>query len=153
MEINILSVGNLKETYLKNGINEYDKRLKSYAKINFVEVVESNKGNIDEQKKEEGERLLKRLKEDSFLIALAIQGKSITSEGLALLIKEVTTYKSSSITFIIGGSNGLDQAVLDKADYLLSFSSFTFPHQLMRLILIEQIYRSMKINKNEQYHK
>lgn len=153
MEINILSVGNLKETYLKNGINEYDKRLKSYAKINFVEVVESNKGTIDEQKKEEGERLLKRLKEDSFLIALAIQGKSITSEGLALLIKEVTTYKSSSITFIIGGSNGLDQAVLDKADYLLSFSSFTFPHQLMRLILIEQIYRSMKINKNEQYHK
>ena len=153
MEINILSVGNLKETYLKNGINEYDKRLKSYAKINFVEVVESNKGTIDEQKKEEGERLLKRLKEDSFLIALAIQGKSITSEGLALLIKEVTTYKSSSITFIIGGSNGLDQAVLDKADYLLSFSSFTFPHQLMRLILVEQIYRSMKINKNEQYHK
>ncbi|MCI0502791.1 MAG: 23S rRNA (pseudouridine(1915)-N(3))-methyltransferase RlmH [Fusobacteria bacterium] len=153
MEINILSVGNLKETYLKNGINEYDKRLKSYAKINFVEVVESNKGTIDEQKKEEGERLLKRLKEDSFLIALAIQGKSITSEGLALLIKEVTTYKSSSITFIIGGSNGLDQSVLDKADYLLSFSSFTFPHQLMRLILIEQIYRSMKINKNEQYHK
>ena len=118
-----------------------------------MEVVESNKGTIDEQKKEEGERLLKRLKEDSFLIALAIQGKSITSEGLALLIKEVTTYKSSSITFIIGGSNGLDQAVLDKADYLLSFSSFTFPHQLMRLILIEQIYRSMKINKNEQYHK
>lgn len=153
MEINILSVGNLKETYLKNGINEYDKRLKSYAKINFVEVVESNKGTIDEQKKEEGERLLKRLKEDSFLIALAIQGKSITSEGLALLIKEVTTYKSSSITFIIGGSNGLDKAVLDKADYLLSFSSFTFPHQLMRLILVEQIYRSMKINKNEQYHK
>ena len=153
MEINILSVGNLKETYLKNGINEYDKRLKSYAKINFVEVVESNKGTIDEQKKEEGERLLKRLKEDSFLIALAIQGKSITSEGLALLIKEVTTYKSSSITFIIGGSNGLDQAVLDKADYLLSFSSFTFPHQLMRMILVEQIYRSMKINKNEQYHK
>ncbi len=153
MEINILSVGNLKETYLKNGINEYDKRLKSYAKINFVEVVESNKGTIDEQKKEEGERLLKRLKEDSFLIALAIQGKSITSEGLALLIKEVTTYKSSLITFIIGGSNGLDQSVLDKADYHLSFSSFTFPHQLMRLILIEQIYRSMKINKNEQYHK
>ena len=153
MDINIICVGNLKESYLKEGIKEYSKRFGSYANLNIVEVPESSKGTIRDIKYEEGERILKKIKEDSYLIPLAISGKSLDSEGLADLISQVTTYKTSFLTFIIGGSNGLADEVLAKGDFLLSFSRFTFPHQLMRLILLEQIYRSMKIIKKEQYHK
>ena len=153
MNIDLICVGNLKESYLKDGVKEYLKRLGSYAKVNIVEIPETNKGSVEEIKAEEGERILKKIKGDSYVIPLVIQGKNIRSEELADLISEVTTYKSSSITFIIGGSHGLEDEVIKKGDFLLSFSKFTFPHQLMRLILIEQIYRSMKIIKNEQYHK
>lgn len=153
MNIDIICVGNLKEKYLKDGVAEYVKRIGGYAKLNIIEVSESNKGSIEKIKEEEGERILSKVKEDSFFIPLVIEGKGLTSEGLAELIGEITTYKSSNITFIIGGSHGLADKVITRGNHLLSFSKFTFPHQLMRLVLVEQIYRSMKIIKNEKYHK
>lgn len=153
MNIDIICVGNLKEKYFVDGVAEYLKRLKGYIKINIVEVKESNKGSIEDIKKEEGERILNKVKEDSFLIPLAIDGKMLNSNDLASYLQEISIYKTSHITFVIGGSYGLDYSVINRGDFLLSFSKFTFPHQLMRLILVEQIYRSIKIIKNEKYHK
>lgn len=153
MNIDIVCVGNLKEKYLKDGMDEYLKRLKSYANINIIEIPESTKGAVEEIKKEEGEKILSKVKKDTFLIPLVIGGKELSSVELAELVEETTTYRSSHLTFVIGGSDGLCYDIVSKGDFDLSFSKFTFPHQLMRLILIEQIYRTMKILKNEQYHK
>jgi 23S rRNA (pseudouridine1915-N3)-methyltransferase len=145
----IISVGSLKEDYLKKGVAEYQKRIGGYGKLEFIEIPESHKDSIVE----EGSAILKRIKDEDFLIALAIDGKQLDSIELARYIENTFTYKSSCITFIIGGSNGLDVGVLDRANFKLSFSKVTFPHQLMKLILLEQLYRSIKIIKNEQYHK
>jgi 23S rRNA (pseudouridine1915-N3)-methyltransferase len=145
----IISIGSLKEDYLKKGIAEYHKRIGGYGKLDFIEIPESPRDNIID----EGASILKRLKDEDFVIALAIDGKQLNSMELAKYIEDTFTYRSSSITFIIGGSNGLDVGVLDRANFKLSFSKVTFPHQLMKLILVEQIYRSIKIIKNEQYHK
>lgn len=158
MKIKIITVGKLKEKYLVEGIKEYSKRLSKYCKLEFIEVKDehapdhlSNK-DIDIIKDIEGERILSKIKEE-YVIALAIKGKQLSSEELADKMIDITTYHSSSICFIIGGSLGLSKNVLDVAKYKISFSKMTFPHQLMKLILLEQIYRSFRINNNEPYHK
>lgn len=149
MNFKIISIGNLKEDYLKKGVAEYQKRISGYGKLELIEIPESTRDNVVE----EGSAILKRLKDDDFVIALAIDGRQLDSIELARYIEDTFTYKNSCITFIIGGSNGLDNGVIERANFKLSFSKVTFPHQLMKLILVEQIYRSIKIIKNEQYHK
>lgn len=159
MYITILAVGKLKEKYLKQGIDDYIRRLGPYAKVAVVEVPDEpapetmSEAEIAAVKRAEGERLLGKLAPDAYTIALAIDGKAMTSEAFAAKLDDLATYGKSKIAFIIGGSNGLSDEVLRRADFKLSFSSFTFPHQLMRLILLEQIYRAFKINRGEPYHK
>ncbi len=158
MKITVISVGKIKEKYLKEAIEEYSKRLSRYSKIELIEVKDEHApDNISDKdmeiiKHKEGERILSRLK-DSFLIALAIEGKQLSSEELAKKIIEIQTYNASHITFVIGGSLGLSKEVLKKANFKLSFSNMTFPHQLMKVILLEQVYRAFRINNNEPYHK
>lgn len=159
MNISILAVGKLKEKYLKSGIDEYLKRLTSYARIEIIEIPdekapeELSASEMEQIKQKEGERLLSKLSQDTYVIALAIDGKMKSSEELADTIDKLATYGKSKIAFIIGGSLGLSNEVLQRADEKLSFSKMTFPHQLMRLILLEQIYRAFRINRNEPYHK
>lgn len=159
MNISILAVGKLKEKYLKSGIDEYLKRLTSYARIEIIEIPdekapeELSASEMEQVKQKEGERLLSKLSQDTYVIALAIDGKMKSSEELADTIDKLATYGKSKIAFIIGGSLGLSNEVLQRADEKLSFSKMTFPHQLMRLILLEQIYRAFRINRNEPYHK
>ncbi|MDN3956712.1 23S rRNA (pseudouridine(1915)-N(3))-methyltransferase RlmH [Sporolactobacillus laevolacticus] len=159
MNITILTVGKLKEKYFIQGIGEYAKRLGPYAKVTIIEVPDEkapenlSAAEVEQVKQAEGERLLKKLPANAFVIALAIKGKQMPSEDFAEKIRELATYGHSDIAFIIGGSNGLSDEVLRHADFQLSFSKFTFPHQLMRLILIEQIYRAFKIMRGEPYHK
>ena len=158
MKIKIVSVGKLKEKYLVEGIEEYSKRLSKYCKLEVVEVKDEHAPeNLSVKDKDiikdiEGERILSKIN-DEYIIALAIDGKQLSSEELAKKFIDITNYNSSSICFIIGGSLGLSKNVLNKASYKLSFSKMTFPHQLMKLILLEQIYRSFRINNNEPYHK
>lgn len=158
MRITIITVGKLKEKYLKEGIKEYAKRLSKYTKLELIEVNDEHAPeNLSDKDKEnimlvESERIKKRLK-DSYIISLAIEGKLLTSEALANKIEEIKTYHNSHITFIIGGSLGLSETIKKQSNMLLSFSKMTFPHQLMKLILLEQIYRSFRINNNEPYHK
>jgi 23S rRNA (pseudouridine1915-N3)-methyltransferase len=159
VHITILAVGKLKEKYLKQGIDDYIRRLGPYAKVTVVEVPDEpapetmSEAEIAAVKRAEGERLLDKLAPDAYAIALAIDGKAMTSEAFAAKLDDLATYGKSKIAFIIGGSNGLSDEVLRRADFKLSFSSFTFPHQLMRLILLEQIYRAFKIIRGEPYHK
>lgn len=159
MKITVVSVGKIKEKYLKMAIDEYAKRLSKYCKLEFVEVAdEKTPDNASEVvnskiKEVEGERIIASIKKDAFVIALAIEGESITSEALAKKIDNLGISGNSNIVFVIGGSLGLSPEVLARADYKLSFSKMTFPHQLMKVILLEQIYRSYRIIKNEPYHK
>ena len=159
MKIQIITVGKLKEKYLKDGIAEYLKRLQRYATVEIVEVPDEQTPDgasaAEEQqiKAKEGQRIQKYIKEDTYLIALAIEGKMFTSEQLADKIEQLGLAGKSHITMVIGGSLGLDAEILSRADLLLSFSKMTFPHQLMRLILVEQLYRSYRIIKGEPYHK
>ena len=159
MNIDILCVGKIKEKYLKDAIDEYSKRLSRYCRLNIIEVedektIDDQAGSLDLKVKEtEGKRILKYMKDDAFKVCLEIEGKEITSEGLAGKINELGIRGISRIQFIIGGSLGLADSVTNKADLHLSFSRMTFPHQLMRVILLEQIYRAYKINSNEPYHK
>ncbi|MET3575904.1 23S rRNA (pseudouridine(1915)-N(3))-methyltransferase RlmH [Bhargavaea ullalensis] len=159
MSITIVTVGKLKEKYLKSGIEEYAKRLQSYTKVEFVEVADEkapeqlSAAEMDKVKKKEGERILSKLPADAHVIALAINGTQKTSEELADELGRLMTYGKSKIAFVIGGSLGLHEDVLRRADGKLSFSKMTFPHQLMKLILLEQIYRAFKIMKHEPYHK
>jgi 23S rRNA (pseudouridine1915-N3)-methyltransferase len=152
MQIKLLTVGNVKEKYWKDACSEYMKRLQAYAKVKIVEVAEENKGATNRRKQKEGEQLLKHIG-DSYVIALAINGKTFSSEQFASKLDELGTYGKSHVSFIIGGSDGLADEVLARADLQLSFSTMTFPHQLMRVILLEQIYRAYKIIRNETYHK
>lgn len=159
MNISIIAVGKLKEKYLKSGIDEYLKRLSSYAKVEIIEIPdekapeELSPSEMEQVKQKEGEKLLSKLSQDTYVIALAIDGKMKSSEELADTLDKLATYGKSKVAFIIGGSLGLSNEVLQRADEKLSFSRMTFPHQLMRLILIEQIYRAFRINRNEPYHK
>ncbi|WP_017725833.1 23S rRNA (pseudouridine(1915)-N(3))-methyltransferase RlmH [Halalkalibacterium ligniniphilum] len=159
MNISIVTVGKLKEKYLKQGIEEYIKRLSAYAKIEVVEVPDEkapeqlSDTEMEQVKQKEGERILTKIHPDSHVIALAIQGRMLTSEQLAANLDNLATYGKSKITFVIGGSLGLSEDVLKRADEQLSFSKMTFPHQLMRLILVEQVYRAFRIMRGEPYHK
>ena len=159
MNISIISVGKLKEKYLKSGIEEYTKRLGSYTKINEIEVADEkapeqlSDADMEIVKKKEAERILAKIAPDAYVIALAIDGKMKTSEQLAKDIESLMTYGRSKIVFVIGGSLGLHDEVLKRADEKLSFSKMTFPHQLMKLILVEQVYRAFRIMKGEPYLK
>ena len=159
MNITIVTVGKLKEKYLKMGIEEYSKRLGSYAKINVVEVADEkapeslSDADMEIVKKKEAERILAKVGSDTYVIALAIEGKMKTSEELAADLESLMTYGRSKVAFVIGGSLGLHDSVIKRADELLSFSKMTFPHQIMKLILLEQVYRAFRIMKNEPYHK
>ena len=159
MNINILCVGKIKEQYLRDAISEYSKRLSKYAKLTVTEVAdEKDPQNASEAVKRkitetECARLMEKLPERSFVIALAINGKRLSSEGFAEKISSLGVSGNGNITFLIGGSLGLTEEFLKKADMRLSFSDMTFPHQLMRVILLEQIYRAFRIINNEPYHK
>jgi 23S rRNA (pseudouridine1915-N3)-methyltransferase len=157
MKIKIISVGKIKEKYLVNAILEYSKRLTKYCKLELIEVKDEHApDNLSDKDIEiikdiEGERISSKLN-DEYLIALAIEGNQISSEDLAKKMNDIQTYHSSNICFVIGGSLGLSNNILNKANYKLSFSKMTFPHQLMKVILLEQIYRAFRINNNEPYH-
>lgn len=159
MHIQIATVGKLKEKYLTDGIAEYVKRLGPYAKVQINEVPDEkapdNMSAAEEEqvKAKEGERLLALLKPDTYVIALTLDGAMWSSEELAGQLKNLATYGRSSVAFVIGGSNGLAPAVLQRADAKLCFGRMTYPHQLMRLILVEQVYRTFKIMRGEKYHK
>lgn len=159
MRITLITVGKIKEKFFVQAIEEYSKRLSRYCKLEIIEVADEKTPDhasdaVERQIKEkEGERILKALKDDSYIIALAIEGKMPDSEQLAAKIDNLGISGQSHITFIIGGSLGLSKAVLQRADEKLSFSAMTFPHQLMRVILLEQIYRSYRIIHHEPYHK
>lgn len=155
----IVSVGKLKEKYLKMGIEEYVKRLGSYAKMDLIEVPDEkapeqlSDAEMEIVKKKEGERILSKIGPDTYVIALAINGKMKTSEEMATDIESLMTYGKSKIAFVIGGSLGLHDDVLRRADEKQSFGKMTLPHQLMKLVLVEQVYRSFRIMKGEPYHK
>ena len=157
MNITIITVGKLKEKYLKQGIDEYVKRLSAYAKLTIVELPDEkapeilSENEMEQVKHKEGERILAKISSDVHVIALAIEGKMNTSEQLAERLDHLATYGKSKIAFVIGGSLGLSSEVMRRADETLSFSKMTFPHQLMRLILVEQVYRAFKINRGEPY--
>ncbi len=159
MKITIVTVGKIKEKYLVMAISEYAKRLGRYIKLEFIEVSDEKTPDgaspLEELqiKKTEGLKILKNIKDGVYVIALAIEGKMCSSEELAHTIDNLGVKGVSHIVFVIGGSLGLSDEVLERADYLLSFSKMTFPHQLMRVILLEQIYRAYRINTNEPYHK
>lgn len=159
MKITICCVGKIKEKFYSQAIEEYSKRLSKYCKLEIKEAADektpdSASDTVNRMIKEkEGDRLLSFIKDDSYVIALAIDGKMLDPVELSEKIDNLMLSGKSDIVFVIGGSLGLDKRVLDRADYKLSFSKMTFPHQLMRVILLEQIYRSFRIMKNEPYHK
>lgn len=159
MKITILTVGKIKEDFYRKAIAEYSKRLSRYCKLEIIEVTDektpdSASAVVEEQiKDKEGERLLKYIREDAYVIALAIEGKMLDSIELSKNIEQLGIIGKSHIIFVIGGSLGLSDRILKRADYKLSFSKMTFPHQLMRVILLEQIYRSYRIICKEPYHK
>ena len=159
MNITIVSVGKLKEKYLKMGIEEYAKRLSSYAKIEFVEVPDEkapenlSDSDMEIVKRKEGERILAKISDGTHVVALALDGKMKTSEEMAAGIDTLMTYGKSKVAFVSGGSLGLHADVLRRADEKLCFGKMTLPHQLMKLVLVEQIYRSFRIIKGEPYHK
>lgn len=158
MNIDIITVGKLREKYLKEAVAEYGKRLSRFANLNIIELpderIQDNPSDkeIEKVKDVEGNAILSKIKSDSFVISLCVEGKQLSSERLSEKLEGVMM-TNSSVTFIIGGSLGLSERVKARSDYKLSFSEMTFPHQLMRVILLEQIYRSFKIMRNENYHK
>ncbi len=154
-----MTVGKVKEKYFRDAIAEYAKRLSRYCKLEIIEVADEktpDKASETEEeqiKQKEADRILKNIREDSYCIALVIEGKKMDSVSLARNIERLGLNGKSNIVFVIGGSLGLHQSVLKRADEKLSFSDMTFPHQLMRVILLEQIYRSYRIINKEPYHK
>ncbi|AIG66203.1 23S rRNA (pseudouridine(1915)-N(3))-methyltransferase RlmH [Weissella tructae] len=159
MNVKIICVGKLKEKYLKDGIAEYAKRLQKFAKFEIIEVPDEkapeqlSQAEMDKIMQKEGERILSKIKDREYVFALAIKGKERSSEELAQEIEKLTVSGNSDLTFIIGGSLGLDPAVLKRSNTQISFGRFTLPHQLMRLVLTEQIYRAFMINQGSPYHK
>lgn len=159
MKINVITVGKIKEKYLRDAIAEYSKRLSKYCKLEILEVADEktpdNASAIVEEgiRQKEGERILRLIKEDAYVITLEIGGKMLDSVEFSRKIETLGIQGKSHICFIIGGSIGLGKEVLKRSDYGLSFSKMTFPHQLMRVILLEQIYRGYRIMSNEPYHK
>ena len=159
MNIKVITVGKIKEKYIKLGIDEFAKRLSKYCSLEQVEVSDEKAPETLSDKEmqmikdKEGEKILAHVKENTYLIALAIEGKMISSEELAAKMQDLAISGKSHITFVIGGSLGLSDSVMKRADYKLSFSKMTFPHQLMKVILLEQVYRGFRIIKGEPYHK
>ncbi|NFM32029.1 23S rRNA (pseudouridine(1915)-N(3))-methyltransferase RlmH [Clostridium botulinum] len=159
MNISIISVGKIKEKFLKAAIDEYSKRLSKYCKLNIIEVPDEktpDNASLKEEniiKEKEGTLILKHIKDNSFVIALDLKGKSIASEEFSDLIENSRLTGNSTIAFVIGGSLGLSEQVLSRANYRLSFSKMTFPHQLFRVMLLEQVYRAFRILCREPYHK
>ncbi len=159
MHIKILCVGKLKESFFVKAVEEYKKRLSKYCKTDIIEVDDEPASGSESARMEEiikaaeGGRLSRHISADSYVIALAIEGKKLDSVKFSNKIGELGLTGKSDVTFIIGGSLGLDKEILKRADMLLSFSDMTFPHQLMRVILLEQIYRAFRIMRNEPYHK
>ncbi|MBE5885466.1 MAG: 23S rRNA (pseudouridine(1915)-N(3))-methyltransferase RlmH [Lachnospiraceae bacterium] len=159
MNITLITVGKIKEKFYRDAVEEFVKRLGRYCKIKIVEVADENTPNnapeaIEEQiKNKEGERILKYISDSMYVIALAIEGKECSSVKFAERLERLGVEGNSDICFVIGGSLGLSKDVYKRADELLSFSPMTFPHQLMRVILLEQIYRCFRIIHNEPYHK
>lgn len=159
MNITIISVGKLKEKYLKLGIDEYTKRLRAYANLKLIEVTDEkapenlSEAEMEAVKAKEGDRVLAKIPADTHVITLEIKGKQLTSEQLASKLDQLATHGKSKIAFVIGGSLGLSEAVMKRSNYALSFSKMTLPHQLMRLVLLEQVYRAFRINRKEPYHK
>ena len=159
MKITCVVVGKIKEKYFTDAIKEYSKRLSRYCKLEIVELADEKTPDGASEAEElairekEGERILKALKDDTYVIALAIEGKMLDSVELSKKIESLGISGTSHIAFVIGGSLGLAPVVMKRANYALSFSRMTFPHQLMRVVLLEQLYRSYRIMKNEPYHK
>ena len=159
MKITILTVGKIKEKYLKDAIAEYAKRLSRYCKLQIVEVEDektpdgASAAMEDQIKEKEAARLSKCLDEEAFLITLEIQGKMLDSESFSKTMQQICLRGKNHIQFVIGGSLGLHTSITERSDLALSFSKMTFPHQLMRVILLEQVYRSFRIQNNEPYHK
>ncbi len=159
MKIDILCAGKIKEAFYRDALNEYAKRLGKYCKINIYEVKdEQTPDRISDKEKNkilgiEGERIRKYIDDRAFLCVLAIEGKKYSSESFASMLKEAEDKSIGKIQFVIGGSLGLDESIKKQADASISFSDMTFPHQLMRVILLEQIYRSYRIRSGEPYHK
>ena len=159
MKITVISVGKIKEKYFTGAIEEYAKRLSRYCKLDLIEVPDektpdgASEGLELQIKEKEGERILQKIPDGAFVVALAIDGKMLDSEELAGQMERWNVGGISHVVFLIGGSLGLAPMVLKRADYKLSFSKMTFPHQLMRVILLEQVYRSFRIRNHEPYHK
>lgn len=159
INIDIIAVGKIKERYLREGLKEYEKRLKPYCRLRILETLEEkvpeSLSSLEQKQvlSREGQLMLDRLHPHTFIIALCLEGRQFSSEEMAQKLSDLAVYGNSHLTFLIGGSLGLSGEVKQKADLLLSFSHFTFPHQLMRLILLEQIYRWFKIIRGESYHK
>lgn len=159
MKITIICVGKIKEKFYSQAVDEYSKRLSRYCKLDITELQDEktpDEASSHEEeliKAKEGERILKAIKDDAYVVALAIEGKKLTSPGLADFVDKLGIGGTSHIQFIIGGSLGLAPEVLKRADFKLSFSDMTFPHQLMRVILLEQVYRAYRIINGEPYHK
>ena len=159
MSHHIVCVGKIKEKYLQQGIGEYVKRLGPYAKLQIIEVADEPVGenlsaaSLEIAKNKEGEKILAKISSDSFVIVLDSRGKNLSSTELSEKLDSLSVSGHSHIVWVIGGSCGCSQSVLERADFLLSFGRQTFPHQLMRMILLEQIYRAFRISRNEPYHK
>ncbi len=158
LSINIICVGKIKENYLKDAIGEYSKRLSKYCNLNIIELPDEklpsqlSQKNIDEVKNIEGNKILSHIKKDSYTICLDLKGKQFSSEEFSAKIDSIALNFNSSINFIIGGTLGLSKDVLDKANEKICFSKMTFPHQLIRVFLLEQLFRAFKISNNETYH-
>lgn len=159
MKIEIVCVGKLKEKYLVQAIDEYSKRLSRYCKLNIIELADEKTPDNASEKEElqikdkEGEKILAQIKDTAYVITLDLGGKMVTSEGFAQMMASCGVQGNSHIVFVIGGSLGLSDKVLKRANDSLSFSKMTFPHQLFRVMLLEQIYRAYRINNGEPYHK
>ncbi|MET3683855.1 23S rRNA (pseudouridine1915-N3)-methyltransferase [Alkalibacillus flavidus] len=159
MNITIISVGKLKEKYLIQGIDEYLKRLSKYAKVKIEEVPDEqapdqlSEAEENQVKQKEGEKIFTKLSTDQYVITLEIEGKQLTSEQFAQKLDDLATYGKSKVAFVIGGSLGLSDDIKQRSDLAISFSKMTYPHQLMRLILVEQVYRAFRIMRGEPYHK
>ena len=159
MKINIISVGNIKEKYFKDAIDEYIKRLSKYCSVEIIELkdepIKENSSPKDDEivKKVEGEKIIKAIPKNSYSVLLDLRGEMLDSVAFSKKIDDITKYGNSTINFIIGGSLGVSKDVFNLADYKISFSKMTFPHKLMKVILLEQIYRAFKILNNETYHK
>ena len=159
MKVKIICLGKLKEKYLKDAIDEYSKRLSRFCNLEITELsdekIPDNASLSEEQKvlETEGEKILKCISSSDYVVSLCVEGKQKSSEEFALLFKDLALGGKSTVVFVIGGSLGLSQSVKNRSDLRLGFSKMTFPHQLMRVFLTEQIYRAFKINANEKYHK